>query len=397
MEEEVRERAFKNILILEAIRRKGPLSKTDISKLTGINPVTISNYIERFLERNLVLKKELDISRGGRRPLLLDLNPQAGYAIGVGINLFGVVGVVTDLEGKIVYSTKFEAERVSFKDVENFIEKIIEKIIEDNFQIKEKIKGIGIGIGGVIDKEQGLIKWPEKKNQEYVYVPVPISLKSMERKWNLPVLIENDATAACFAEYWLGLPFGIKNVIYMFSGVGVGFILNGELYTGTTGCAGEVSVYNSLEDNLFNCEFANNCFIKRWEKDLGILEEVKKRCYKKRIKYLGEKKVEDLTLREVFELAKEESLIQEVLEEAGKRLGIKIAFLVNLLNPEIVVIGGGIEYAGEIFINSVRTTVKAWTFEEINRPLKIVPSFLGEESVALGGASLVVRKVFSKL
>ncbi len=398
MEKELRERSFKNILILEAIRRKGPLSKTDISKFTGINPVTISNYIERFLERNLVLKKELDISRGGRRPLLLDLNPEAGYAIGIGINLFGMVGVLTDLEGKVIYQTRLEEEQISFKDVDEFIEKMVEKIINENFNIREKIKGIGIGIGGIIDKEQGLIRWPEKRGSEYTYMPILMSLKkSIERKWNLPVIIENDATAACFAEYWLGLPFGIKNVIYMFSGVGVGLILNGELYAGTTGCAGEISIYNSSENNLFSCNFAEPCFLKRWEKDLNILEKVKSKCCEKNLIRLGKKKIEELKLRDIFEMAKTESIIQGVLEEAGEKLGIKIAFLVNLLNPEVIVIGGGIELAGEIFMNAVRMSVKSWTFEEMNKNLKIVPSFLGENSVALGGASLVVKRVFSKI
>jgi predicted transcriptional regulator len=93
--EELSEKEKRNVDILEILRKRGPISRPDISKEMGINVVTISNYIDEFIKRNLVYEKELDVSEGGRRPVLLDLNPQAGFVIGVGLNLMNMVGKAT--------------------------------------------------------------------------------------------------------------------------------------------------------------------------------------------------------------------------------------------------------------------------------------------------------------
>ena len=107
------EKEKRNIEILDILRKRGPISRPEISKDMGINVVTISNYIDDFIKSNLVFEKELDISEGGRRPLLLDLNSQAGFVIGVGLNLANMVGVLVDLKGNII--TKTQVARPEFQ------------------------------------------------------------------------------------------------------------------------------------------------------------------------------------------------------------------------------------------------------------------------------------------
>ena len=189
----------------------------------------------------------------------------------------------------------------------------------------------------------------------------------------------------------------------MFSGVGCGIIINGEIYTGTNGYAGEVSIYNYREDDLFNCKAANSCFLKRWEMDLGITEEIRtifSRDHKAAEKFfkLTSADATKLNLKNVFSAAREnEPTAVAALERAAKRLGIKIAHLVNLLNPEMVIIGGGFEEAGETFLETVNNTVKDWAFREVVQDLKIVYSSLRENAVAMGAASLVAEKIFAGL
>jgi len=165
-----------------------------------------------------------------------------------------------------------------------------------------------------------------------------------------------------------------------------------------------LAIDNPSEDSLFNCEFASPCFLKRWEADLGILREVRERLsagsqyQKSRIWELADKDINKLNLRHVFMAIKEnDPLAVEVVKRAGKRLGIKVAFLANLLNPQIVVIGGGIEEAGSVLLDALKDVVAAWSFEEMSGQVKIIPSRLGENSIALGAASLVVRQFFSQL
>ena len=225
----------------------------------------------------------------------------------------------------------------------------------------------------------------------------------MEKEFNLPTLIENDATSACFGEHWLHLKQGYKNVVYMFSGVGCGIMLNGQIYRGSQGYAGEVSVYNFKEQDLFNCKTGNTCFIKRWEVDMGIVDDIKGLLLKNKegreeFFKLTSSNIDNVDLKSVFIASRAKNpLALSALEAAAKRLGIKIASIVNLLNPEIVVIGGGFEEAGDEFMNKVSSTVRDWAFRETVDNLKIVPSQLKENAVALGAASIVMQKLFARM
>jgi len=401
---ELTEKEKRNIEILEILRRRGPISRPDISKEMGLNVVTISNYIDDFIKHNLVHEKELDISEGGRRPVLLDLNPQAGYIIGVGLNLANMVGLLVDLKGNIITKTQIARPRASVKEIAECLLEITREILRRSKEYTANIKGIGVGIAGLVNKEDGSIHWPQKMDHYYTYASVDLPLKNlMEKEFDLPALIENDATAACFGEHWLGLKSGFKNVIYMFSGVGCGIIINDEVYTGSQGYAGEVSIYNYKEQDTFNCAMARGCFLKRWEMDLGIVEDTKALLAKDKsgaaqFFKLTSANLDNVDLKSVFIAARAgDSIAHAALGMAATRLGIKIAYLVNLLNPEVVVIGGGLEEAGEGFLNKVNLTVKDWAFREVAEDLKIAYSQLRENAVALGAASLVMQRVFAQL
>jgi N-acetylglucosamine repressor len=399
------EKERRNIDILELLRKRGPISRPEISKEIGINVVTISNYIDDFIKHNLVFEKELDISEGGRRPVLLDLNPQGGYIIGVGLNLMNMVGLLVDLKGNIITKTQIaKPQKPSVKDITECLLQIIREIFRRSKEYAANIKGVGVGIAGLVNKEDGSIHWPQKMDHYYTYASVDLPLKSLiEKEFNVPTLIENDATSACFGEYWLGIESGIKNLIYMFSGVGCGLLINGSIYRGAQGYAGEVAIYNYKEQDAFNCETGNTCFLKRWEMDMGILDEVKERLTRDKeaaAKFfkLTSSNLDNVDLKSVLIAARTgEPVVLAALDNAAKRLGIKIAYLVNLLNPEMVVLGGGLEEAGEGFLNKVTETVKEWAFREETENLKVVYSQLRENAVALGAASLVMQRLFAQL
>jgi predicted NBD/HSP70 family sugar kinase len=398
------EREKRNLAILEILRKAGPLSRAQISKNLNLNVVTISNYIDNFLNKQLVLERELDISEGGRRPVLLDINPEAAYSIGVGINLFNTVAVLVDLKGNIVSRTKREPPPKNARDIVSNLEEVISETIKKTKE-KSKIKGIGIGIAGIVNKKEGSIRWPEKVDRNYNYATITLPLKEiLEKEFSFPVLIENDATCACFGESFLNLGIEVKNLIYMFSGVGCGMVINGQIFTGSTGCAGEVSIFNFQEDSLFNCKEGSPCFLKRWEQDLGMVEEAKTQITQikgtdkgSKILELSEDDIDKINLKMIFQAAKaKDPLACSVLEKGAKRLGIKIAYLVNLLNPEVVIIGGGLEEAPHIFLETIKKSIDSWAFEEAARSVRIIYSELGEDACALGAASLIIQKIFSQ-
>lgn len=405
--EEFTEREKRNLAILEILRRFGPVTRPEISRALGLNIVTVSNYIEEFINKNLVFEKEFDVSEGGRRPVLLDINPDSGLVIGVGVNLLNIVATVVDFKGRVSTRSSLERRQLGVKDIINCIIEVISTTLKKTKNSQSRIKGIGIGIAGIVNKKDGSLRWPEKVGNSWDYASIYVPLKNIiEKEFSLPVTIENDATSACFGEQWLDLEPGIKNLIYMFSGVGCGIMINGEIYTGSSGSAGEVSIYNPKDESPFSCSAGNPCFLKRWDIDFGLPQETREiaagtkesKHSAARIIELADNKPDDISLKHIFHAAREnDPLASELLDRAAKQFGIKVAYLVNLLNPEVVVVGGGLEQAGERFLNVVKSTVDAWAFEEMSSRVRIVYSTLGENAVSLGAASLVMRQVFSRV
>ncbi|MBL7130066.1 MAG: ROK family transcriptional regulator [Candidatus Omnitrophica bacterium] len=405
--ENLSDRARKNLSILDAIRRSGPISKTEISSFIGVNVVTVSNYVEEFLRQKLIFEKELDISKGGRRPVLLDLNTDSGYAIGVGLNLLSNIAVLIDMKGKLILKIKRDRPQDNAADIVESILKLIKDLLLQATDYKDKIKGIGVAIAGIVDNNRETVRWPEridKDNDTYSLITLPLK-DIIEKEFNYPVRVDNDATMACFGEQWLSREVEVKNILYMLSGVGCGIMINGEIYRGVSGCAGEISIYNpkeqqgQQEQQEFYCTVGQPCLLKRWEVDIGILNLAKKEAPSNKSSKIWELcggSVENLNLKNIFEAVHLEDLLAlDIVKKAARRLGMKIAFLVNLLNPQTVIIGGGLEEAGMPFIDEIRRTVSEWSFEEASSAVKIIPSRLGENAVALGAANFIVREVFA--
>ena len=396
------DRAKKNLSILDTIRRSGPISKTDISSIIGVNVVTVSNYIDEFLRQKLIFEKELDVSKGGRRPVLLDLNSESGYALGVGINLLHATAVLVDMRGNLILSVKRERPQQKSSEVVDTILQLIKDILSQANVYKDKIKGVGIGMAGIIDNKRETVRWPEKSGEGYNYSLIALPLKeTIEKEFGFSVRIDNDATVACFAEQWLVQEAQMQNLLYMFSGVGCGIIINGEVYRGASGCAGEMAICVSGESCPKSIEEKHLHFLRRWELDCGILESVEKGLSShkdSKVYELCSGRKDNLSLEMICKAVEaEDSFALEIIKEAAGKCGIKVAFLVNVFNPQMVIIGGGLEKMGRSFIDEIRRSVAKWSFEEAAGAVKIVPSRLGDNAVSLGAANLVVRDVFANI
>ena len=393
-EHSLTERERKNIAILEAIKRYGPISRTDISKLTKLNIVTVSNYVNTFIEQGIVIEKGLDISSGGRRPTIVVLNPKASYVIGVDLGVFVIRAVISDLEGNVVGRSKAPRPRDTAENVVKAVAEQIEQVMKASGIDPKKVRGIQIGASGVIDREVGTIRCTEGVSS--VYEPITMRLQQI---FHVPVKLEHDVTAAAYGEWSLGAGTDVDIMLFMYSGVGCGMIINGEIYHGSTGTAGEVSIKEEVD--MADVWIGNISALKPWAAHLGIPDEARAAIQAggvSRISDLIGGKTEQITLETVFEAVREgDKLAAEVVQKAGERLGVRVAFLVNLLNPGAVVIGGGVEAAGPILIEAIKKMVRLYSFEEMASAVKIVPGRLGDDCVALGAASLVIRDAFASL
>jgi len=389
------DRERKNLAILEVIRKHSPISRTDISKHTELNIVTVSNYVDNFIERGLVIEKGFDISSGGRRPTLVELNGKAGHVVAVGLTMMHMVGIVVDLETKVVLEMKKDRPPITGEVIIDELVRLTHELIKSSKVNPDKIFGIGIGLPGIIDETGRTIRWPGKLGSQDVSVSVSVK-DIFEKEFGLVTIVENDATAAVLGEKWFGLEPEIKNMIYMYSGVGCGVIINGQVYRGSKGTAGELGIFNPNEGDPKTWE-RDALALGRWEMDLGIIKRARLSIAdsKSKILALVGNDPERITPKTIIDAAKAgDELAIQLITEAGKNFGKKIAFLVNFLNPEVIVIGGGIEQFGTLLIDSLRKTTREWAIDEATTGLRIIPAQLGENAVPFGAASLVIQQIF---
>lgn len=405
------EKERRNLAILDIIRRRREISRAEISKLTHLNIVTISNYIDDYISKGLVLEKGLDISTGGRRPELLELNSRYGYAIGIDMGSPHItddtyaVGVVIDVVGKIVAKAKIKKEE---EPQEKFIGKIkglIEEVLSKSKISKEKFKGMGIGIWGVMDRQRGAVRYAVENGGVFSYATLQSVL---EREFGISTIVEHDATAGVLGEKWigLGLETEAENILYVCSDSSCGLILNSEIYYGSSKSAGELNINPpsaaAPEDNCW-AKYDYGCGFRSRGIDLGISSRArlyleKNKDANTRILQLAGGDAGKVTFNIVVEAAKAgDKVARDLLIEAGDYLGLKISFLINLFNPDAVVIGRGIEKAGEIFMEGVRASIKKWAYEESSKAVRVSTTTLGEDSVACGAAALVMQQLFARI
>ena len=411
-EDRLSEKERRNLSILDAIRRGGEISRAEVSKLTDLNIVTVSNYVSKYVKSKMVFETGLDISTGGRRPELLKLNRQYGYSVGIDLGSphltidASIVAVLMDTSGKVVAADKVKKEKESFEKMTERVLDLVDNLITKSGVAASDIKGAGVGIWGVIDRYRGMVRYAIEEEQIVSYTNM---LDQIENRFNISTIIEHDATLAAFGERWSGIGAGstADNLIFLCSDSSCGLVIKGDLYYGATKSAGELNLnppYPGEEARPDTCwaSYDYGCCLRSRGIDLGIPGRVKARLAEapqenSLIMEAAGGSQDNIDFNTVIEAAeKGDELAKKALEDAGDYLGTKIAFLINLFNPEVVVIGRGIEKAGDIFFSAVRRSVRKWAYEESVKVVKILPTSLGEQVVAIGAAGLVIQDVFAK-
>jgi len=310
--------------------------------------------------------------------------------IGIDIGGTNLRGAVVDSKGKILkkYSLSSEAN----VGIDNLINNMIDLI--NNLRADFKITGIGIGIPGILDSKKGIItQAPNIKNA--VNYPI-IKVLNSRIKPRLPLVIENDANCAAYGEYKFGAGLGLKSLIMITLGTGVGggIILNGEIWNGAHGMGAEIG-HIKIYPGGSKCKCGHRGCLESYSSLVGIKNMIKKGVKENKINKKLLEKIKSTKQDKLPELFYEEakngnSFSKRLWEEFGKALGIGISSLTNLLNVEIVVIGGGIANAWQMFIPAAKQAVKNNTLIGPYKKLKISKSKLKDDAGILGAASLIL-------
>ncbi|MBI3321257.1 MAG: ROK family transcriptional regulator [Candidatus Omnitrophica bacterium] len=393
------EREEKSFQILELLRQRGALTRTELSQGAGFNIVTVSNYINEFIKRGLVLERGFDISTGGRKPILVELNAKAGFAVGIDVGQIDgsssqTIMVMTDLRGQLVHRAVRPHAAHDMDRLLQGLGEMIREFFKSSPVDTKKIQGIGVGLPGVMDERAGTIRETSRHGIRTNYVAMRDQL---EAELRLPVLMGNNSTLAGYGEFRLGLDRPARNVIYLYSDVGASLIINGHIYWGSGGSAGELGVFLPSDDDYLKwIKVPSFVLSNAW--GLGLASQAKKLIqegHETAMHELVEGQLDSIDLDTVLRAAQNgDQLARDLVEHAAMQLGIRIAYLVNLLNPDVVIIGGGIEKAGSMLLEPVWRSVKKYAYEEPASLVDMLPAQLGENVVALGAACWVIGEVF---
>ena len=357
-------------IILQAIRDKAPISRADLSQMLGLTKGTISSLVSELIEENLCLESGPGESSGGRRPVMLLFNDNAGYTIGIDVGVHYILGILATLDGAII---RKEKQRTDNKDYPAAVAKIIAMIHDLHQSVPESpygVVGIGIGIPGIVNNEGDILLAPnlgwEHKNLR----------QEIENAFSIPVIIENEANAGAYAEKTLGAGQECDNMVYVSAGIGIGagFILNGQLFKGANGISGEMG-HMSIQYDGLPCPCGNKgC----WE--LYASERALLRKAESLLPDQSDLSLEDLMNPEAHDL-------KPLFDEVGTFLGIGITNIANTFNPEKIIIGNRLAMAKDLMTDSIISTVKKRSLKNSQTDLQISFSNLSVYSAALGAAA----------
>lgn len=365
-------------LVLRTIEKNGSISRADVGKTVGLTPPTISAIVKDLIERDIVQEIGKGDSSGGKKPILLKINSKAVYMIAV--DLGGENGIrvaLMDLSYNIV-NEKFgpKIESLNSKKLKNALSVILKDFIKEINIPKEKILSICIGVPGIID-----IKL--KKVTVAPYLNWEISLDDLTLKEiGIPIALENDVNLMALGEKTKGIAQKINNFVFVGerTGIGAGIIINRKLYKGANNAAGEAGYL------LIDPKYAP-----KNSKDYGCLEKLA--SYKTIVEKMKEKTGTNMRVIDVFKMAAEgDSVALGIVKEALKFLAYGIGNISCVLDPELVIIGGGISILPPRFLEEIKMNIK----EILPFVPKIEFSKLGEDGVLIGAAVKVLEPLKKK-
>lgn len=388
-------RRLNTAIILDCLRLNAPLSRADISSHTGLNRSTVSSIVNELVKGRLVRETEFQKDRLGRPGLSLELSPDGACAIGVQMGVDFISVMLADFVAKPIWSKRITID----SNVEQmlFIQSIgdlIQEALKQTKRQKSKPLGIGVGVPGSVDLRQGKIVLAP--NLQWHDVPLRDILA---KRFDLPVFAENDANASALGEYYFGIARRVNNFIFLTADVGIGggIVMDGKLFRGNRGYAGEVG-HMSFDPHGELCGCGRRGCWESIVSPRSVIRKIRSSLEKDSATSLIHDLVQGQLDRITFDLVLQaadanDSLALDTLREVARWLGIGIANLVNIFNPELIVLGGALARANQVMAPIVEATVHENALKQTHESLKIATSLFGEEACVVGAAAIVLDEI----
>ncbi|HJF33783.1 MAG TPA: ROK family transcriptional regulator [Sporosarcina psychrophila] len=368
-------------IILNKIRTDAPISRAQIAKETKLTPPTVSSNVKELIDQGIVIESKLGESQGGRKPTMLLINNQEFYVVGVDAGPEMIECILTDLSGKILKRISSKMTTPLTNDQFLIILKdCIRNCIIDISATSKKIIGIGVAMHGVVDVETGTSLFAPILR----LTNIPIK-EELEKEFGLEVKVENDARAMALGESWFGEHGDLTSmlVVNIGRGVGAGLVIDRKLYHGAQDIAGEVGhMIIDLHGEI--CECGNRGCLQTFATGPAIARRAMK-----------ELTIDSITAEKVYELAvsgNEEFAI--ILKETGRVIGIGLTNLIHIINPQKIVLGGGVTKAQELIFPVVLKTIEQCALTPKAKQTEVTITKLGDDATLIGAVSLLLVDVF---
>jgi glucokinase-like ROK family protein len=376
-------RRLNRLRVIHALRDEGTISRAEIARRTGLSRSTVSSLVADLQADGLVVERPEPGSahgqQGGRPPILLSFDASAGAAIGIDFGHSHLRVAVSDLAGTILSERRepLDTDHDAQQGLELAAEMVSDALADAGVP-RSAVIGAGMGLPGPIEQSAGTVG-------SSAILPGWIGMTAateMRRRLDIPVMVDNDANLGALAEAAFGAGRDAGDLIYLkvSSGIGAGLILNGRLYRGSAGLAGELGHVLVDPDGIV-CRCGNR----------GCLETVA--ATGALVDLLRRSHGEDLTVDAMLGGARDGDLgCRRVIHDAGRALGQVVATLLNVLNPELLVVGGDLAGAGDLLLDGVRESVGRAALPEAARRAEVVAGVLGDRAQVLGALALVVSE-----
>lgn len=373
-------RDYNDRIVLNFILEHGEISGADLARITGMQPSTISNILKGLEQKNIIINrgKGVSTSKGGKRPNLWSINGKSAYALGVDVEIGEIAIAILQLDGVIRFNKIYKTGKsTNAKELLEHINHAIKEALKSNNGIIKKIIGMGVAFAGIVNREDGMVLMTD------VIPQMNIKLASqLEKKYKFPVILENNANSVAIGSKWVGSARGMKNFMTVLLeidtdvfGMGIGIVLNGDLYHGSTYCAGELS------PPLVNMH--------------NILSRIRGNIQSSPILKKYSENINDISMQVLVEAACEgDEVALQFFNILGNLIGKAISQLVALINPERVIIAGDVAEVGQCILDPIKAVFDTDILSLTRESLTLACSTNGRYSTAMGAASIILHEFF---
>ena len=378
--------------IIKRLTLIGVATIAELCKETDFSIPTVTKIILELIDEGIVFEEGKIGTAGGRRPSQYGINPNACYYLGVEVKRNSVSIGIQNFNNNFVKLS----ENISYT-LDNTRESlfslctIINQFVADSGVIRDKIIGACINLSGRINSRKGF------SYSYFFFEEKPLS-EIIESRIHIKTFLENDTRAMAYGEYNCGVVKNEKDVIFvnMSFGVGIGIICDGKLYYGKSGYSGEFG-HSPTFDNEILCHCGKKGCLETEISGIALERKFKKALEDGSISILsGKKAIEDITVDDILTaiIKNEDSLAIEIIEEIGREMGRYLAMLINIFNPELVILGGALAETGMYLRLPIRTAIHKYSLSLVSLDMDLKISALGSKAGVIGACYILRDKLF---